>query len=125
MDRTKDPEMRASWILGGPFKKHKRRRRREAKAMATRKMESGVMQAQAKGCWEPSDAGQTGKDPAPEPSEGGHLDVLPSSRTARIHFCCFKPPSLRSFVEAQIEKPTRATQVVGVDGPKQDKGRQR
>ena len=33
----------------------------------------------------------------------GQLDfTLPASRTVRIHFCCYKPPSLWSFILAAL-----------------------
>lgn len=45
---------------------------------------------------------QARKDPALEPAEGVGLDVWPSFRTERTHFCCVKPLRLWSFVVAAV-----------------------
>lgn len=63
--------------------------------------ETGVVWPQAKGCWQPSEAGRGKEQMVSYGTEGSRTMGTPAFGIAglhnceRINLCCFKPPSLQ------------------------------
>ena len=95
-----------------PYMRQRRRDTDTERNHKKREVEMGGMRPQAQGCLEPPESGRGEKDHSLEPPEEAWLCLQLDSDVClqdwgRMNSCCFKPPSLLSFVTKATGQPHR------------------